>query len=43
MKTVLVVFRMFGQQALFWYFVDNMDNVDDVDIYIFFGYDINYF
>jgi hypothetical protein len=36
MKTVLLVFRMFGQQALFWCFVDN------VDIYIFFGYDINY-
>jgi hypothetical protein len=32
MKTVLVILRMFGQQTLFWYF---LDNVDDVDIYIF--------
>jgi hypothetical protein len=32
MKIVRVVFRMIGQQAPFWYFVDN---VDDVDIYIF--------
>ena len=36
-RQCLVVFSIFGQQALFWYFVDN------VDIYILFGYDINYF
>jgi hypothetical protein len=42
MNTLLLVFRILGQQALFWYFVNHMDNMDDVDIYVFFGYDINY-